>query len=640
MAWYDDLNTGNQTASYKPGSVQELRAAMAQYKQQQTPETPKSKSWLSDQISTGGGIAGSLAGAAAGTAFLPGIGTILGGIIGGALGSGGGQVAENAITGEKDLMKDVGSEALIGGITGVPILKSGKALISGGKALLGGAGKTAANIAIKESLSKPLIGSVTKGLTKSLGTAGQTAIGEAWGIRPGVKTAGKLITPQKAKSLQSFVTDNIGVSATDNATKVLEKAVNYQDKIGSSIGSAIESIPVNKVNISQVGKNISTKFNSLIGVDAANNQVAKDIISQVSQAKTPKDLWTVRKSIDDALINFGRNPASAVPGAEQLAKAARNEINSALTSASPVIKSLNSQYSKVMDVIDLTGSAARSPKGMTLPIVGKVIPGNTAQSIRSTTGALLGKTAETASKIGSNNIPGMIGNITGATTRQLGGRMLTDQNITPVESTNNVITGASNINYPTSASTTSSPYTREALIYDMQRDPNNASKYVDYYTQLKTIYSDGSSDKYSSATAGNISDFQSSLSELNNLSNAITSGSGTLDPVLGTIRSMNPYDVDQKTLQAMIDKTRQIVGKALEGGVLRKEDEEKYKKILPTVGDTKQVALNKIAMIQAQLNSKLQNYSSLVSGGTSTGNSLEDALLQSQSQTNYNNTGY
>lgn len=51
---------------------------------------------------------------------------------------------------------------------------------------------------------------------------------------------------------------------------------------------------------------------------------------------------------------------------------------------------------------------------------------------------------------------------------------------------------------------------------------------------------------------------------------------------------------DAKSRQAVIDRVRQVIGKALEGGVLRKEDEEKYKKILPTMGDPPAVAKSKL----------------------------------------------
>lgn len=88
-------------------------------------------------LPSGTGIAGSLGGAAAGAAIgsvVPvlgtGIGALIGGIAGGALGAGGGKVAENAIEGNKDLGSGVAGEALMGGVTGVPLggaLKIGQA---------------------------------------------------------------------------------------------------------------------------------------------------------------------------------------------------------------------------------------------------------------------------------------------------------------------------------------------------------------------------------------------------------------------------------------------------------------------------------------------------------------------------------
>jgi hypothetical protein len=180
---------------------------------------------------------------------------------------------------------------------------------------------------------------------------------------------------------------------------------------------------------------------------------------------------------------------------------------------------------------------------------------------------------------------------------------------------------------------TSSPYPREALMYDMQRDPSNADKYIQYYQQIESIFGGGQPEQkeYSSTIAGNISDFQSSIDGLDKLAQEIGNTKGSVDPIMGFIRSLNPYDVDQKNLVAMIDKTRQIVGKAMEGGVLRKEDEEKYKKILPTASDTKENALFKIASIRDDLVKKLQDYSSMVGAGGQQSQSMEDILMQLQS---------
>lgn len=70
--------------------------------------------------------------------------------------------------------------------------------------------------------------------------------------------------------------------------------------------------------------------------------------------------------------------------------------------------------------------------------------------------------------------------------------------------------------------------------------------------------------------------------------------SSAAGPIMGRLRALNPYDETAKSAQAEIDAVKQFVGKYLEGGVLRKEDEVKYAKILPTMVDTPEVRRNKI----------------------------------------------
>lgn len=63
---------------------------------------------------------------------------------------------------------------------------------------------------------------------------------------------------------------------------------------------------------------------------------------------------------------------------------------------------------------------------------------------------------------------------------------------------------------------------------------------------------------------------------------------------------------DAKQRQAVIDRVKQVIGKNLEGGVLRKEDEIKYEKILPTIGDPPEVAGQKLAGLREALQRKRQ----------------------------------
>jgi hypothetical protein len=101
-----------------------------------------------------------------------------------------------------------------------------------------------------------------------------------------------------------------------------------------------------------------------------------------------------------------------------------------------------------------------------------------------------------------------------------------------------------------------------------------------------------------SGDAGRIADFDTSLDDLAELRTAIPAGStGTIAKV-GTMLP-NPITeffgwTGPKEKQAVIDRVKQVIGKALEGGVLRKEDEVKYEKILPTIYDNQAVAKSKL----------------------------------------------
>jgi hypothetical protein len=78
-------------------------------------------------------------------------------------------------------------------------------------------------------------------------------------------------------------------------------------------------------------------------------------------------------------------------------------------------------------------------------------------------------------------------------------------------------------------------------------------------------------------------------------------------PIAGLLAKV-PYAEQARTLQAHIDMIKQRVGKAFEGGVLRKEDEAKYARILPTMQDTPTVALNKARMVEKELAQDLKIY--------------------------------
>lgn len=75
-------------------------------------------------------------------------------------------------------------------------------------------------------------------------------------------------------------------------------------------------------------------------------------------------------------------------------------------------------------------------------------------------------------------------------------------------------------------------------------------------------------------------------------------------PGIAQLSAMNPLDTDAQTFNQYVKTYKQVIGKGLEGGVLRKEDEYKYDQIIPKVGDTKAVLRKKAEQLQRMLENK------------------------------------
>jgi hypothetical protein len=90
-------------------------------------------------------------------------------------------------------------------------------------------------------------------------------------------------------------------------------------------------------------------------------------------------------------------------------------------------------------------------------------------------------------------------------------------------------------------------------------------------------------------------------------------------PLSGRMAGLNPYNEQAQTADAQLRTAAQSFGKYMEGGVLRKEDEEKYRKMFPQLSDTPEVARNKMALVERMLAQKQNsNVQALADQGYST----------------------
>jgi hypothetical protein len=120
----------------------------------------------------------------------------------------------------------------------------------------------------------------------------------------------------------------------------------------------------------------------------------------------------------------------------------------------------------------------------------------------------------------------------------------------------------------------------------------------------------GGGRNVTSGDAQDLADFDTSLDDLRVLRDTVApidpkTGKAIESGATGTIAKMGAaapnwwtnatgLGTESKKKQAVIDRVKQVIGKTLEGGVLRKEDELKYEKILPTIYDTADVVRGKL----------------------------------------------
>jgi len=120
-----------------------------------------------------------------------------------------------------------------------------------------------------------------------------------------------------------------------------------------------------------------------------------------------------------------------------------------------------------------------------------------------------------------------------------------------------------------------------------------------------------------------LQDLEKAVGITRNLKTQIAANTDLVGPISGRLTVL-PYANERKKLQADIDLARQIIGKGLEGGVLRKEDEEKYKHILPTMADTPEVAQSKLDQLEQLLTRDVGTYRASLKGA---GRQLPDSTV-------------
>lgn len=596
---------------------------------------PKRKKnfWL-DQISTAGGILGGIGGSL--------VSPIVGTGAGAAAGSSLGEALENLITGES-IGKNVIKEGALGGIFGAGPVK----LLKGGAALATGKGVQAASRAA---------------LTPLRQRAGQALVGGADDLA--VKQF-RLTPTQLANYNKKFKEDagtTIRKYGFQNADDIAEKGI---APLQQQFDTAVTSIP--GVTKESLKKSIMSRVNKLSAsgpsdTKAIGSQLKKEadtILKNYGDVIDAKELNMIRRQFDD-LVNYTEkvtNPARYGVN-KRMADAIRETLQKADPSGS--LKATGRELQKLRQLADNVSKQGQLGRG-SLPLGLSTLMGGAAggaafgpagigtaagvAAVNSSTGRRLAYTG--AEKLGSAlTKSGKSGqSALGIAGREIGQNLLLPRQ--QPESLEDALMNQSLENSASNPSTmpnssapmsadmmgrdysnsgemsSGSPYTRENLMADIQRDPKNANKYIEYYANLEEIFNpEQEQPKPLNQAQQERADL---ISALDLTEGAVNQGSINYGPIGSRVEGLksvvNKADPETLNFKNTVSGLRAAITKARAGASLTPGELKLLAQYTPSDTDSEQVVRSKLAALR-----QLYGYQQPTGGGSS----LEDALMQYQ----------
>jgi hypothetical protein len=175
----------------------------------------------------------------------------------------------------------------------------------------------------------------------------------------------------------------------------------------------------------------------------------------------------------------------------------------------------------------------------------------------------------------------------------------------------------------------SSPYSREQLVADMQRDPKNAKDYLEYFQMMQEAYAPSSGTEDMSQSSRNaMASSDNAINTIDQLEGLFTqagSGSGRIGGSLKGWAAKAGLDESAQVYNNLSQASVTQIAKALAGsgaGTVSDMDAKVIIAALPTIRDTPEEARIKFAALKQRLATARNNTMRYGSGG----GSLEEAL--------------
>jgi hypothetical protein len=560
-------------------------------------------------IPTIGGTAGAAGGAALGTAILPGVGTLAGALLGGALGGGASKVGENAVE-HQALGNGVAGQAVEQGVLGAGPLRLAKAAAVGTRAAItGGEGLAGAINAAGQTAIKPGLLDATRA---GLANKGAQMEARAGGFGIGEKAAGQqpLGFYDSAKIASNLKSEGIKAGSPEARLKQVEDALKTR---GQQIDLHLQN---NNLVLGDAQKQaIADKFMQAIekqpGVDDLTRQKAQGLADNfLKQSSDLKSLVNFRRGLDKQVINFNQNPSTALVAKQLAARTLRDTLSESTNKFAPGLKGLNRSYSNLINASEFLkgGSKAISDQSQGQGgggLLSRALTNDTAQSVKSKTGAALQNLAP-----GEAN-PFSVGSIAGRTAPAglLGAAASSaPQAGQPVSADPTATGGFNTVADPLAAglpdvgqsAPAGSPYTQADLLNDIQRDPQNAEKYVSYYQSLDKVFNPSQTSmikptgqEYGLATGG--TNALNQLAQLLQSNPSLAAKNATPGQGIPLVGSAITNAVGAGDYHALADNVLQSLIHLQTGATATPEEVKAAKGQLPQPGDSSEVVQRKLA---------------------------------------------
>lgn len=600
--FFDQLNQQFQQRAAQGNALDWETYSKMEQAQKQAEQEKKKKgksNFLTSLIPSGGGIAGAAGGAALGSAILPGAGTIVGALLGGTLGGGAGKVAENAVEGQKDLGQGVGQEALLNGVLGAGPLRLVKGGIDVARGVKAGAGLADA---VTQAGTKAVASQgATGALRSAAANKGAQMEARAGGFGVGEKLAGQqpLGFYDSAKVSSVLKSEGIKGGTPESRLKQVEDAL-------STRGKQIDvHLTANNASLSATEKKtIADKFLKSVeqqpGVDDLTRKKAGEMANNfLNQTSDLKSLVKFRRGLDSQVINFTRNPDTALASKQLAAKTLRDTLSTETGKMAPGIKGLNKSYSDLIDAKGYLTGGSKAVSDMSQNagggLIGRAASGDTAQGLKSKGGLALQKLAPSApnpygvGSVSSRIAP--VGLLSGASQSQ----DMTGQAAMPPPPTMESMP-----QQDTQQGAQQTPYSQENLLYDMQRDPQNADKYLSYYQSLDKVFG---GSKLNSTQLQQANNATSGLQSLQTISDTLQQNpdAAKLSALPGG--SITSSITGTGSYQAAINNAADVIGRLRSGGAINGDEEKRFMSLLPQAFDSPETIQYKLSSLSSLFNS-------------------------------------